>query len=129
MPNISHVMLLQLFTEITECAIADFVSLFSFSCLDKGSSPVICLKGNYSPLGIKDCLACPLGAECPQDGLTSYRLCTNGSFATSVNQTSCQSCPAGYKCSNPTQEPMVCENGTYSRIGASQCTECPSGYR
>ena len=104
-------------------------NLMCFSCADPGAEPLQCSSGTYSPSGSLQCLPCPEGSHCPSAGLAEYIPCVNGTYTDSVNQTSCQSCPAGQKCPNPAQSPEDCPSGTYSMGGQADCLVCPEGHR
>ena len=40
---------------------------------------------------------------------------------------SCEVCPAGYYCPDPSQSPKICPLGTYSLAGNDSCESCPAG--
>ena len=102
--------------------------LFS-SCPDKATSPVPCDAGTYAPSGSLQCYGCPLGASCPNIKMPTYIMCTNGSYNDVSNATTCKSCPPGKKCPNPTEAPVDCPDGMFSKGGSLDCTQCPGGYR
>lgn len=112
-----------------------YVSLFFFSCNYYPSCPVNsedpipCRNGSFAPARSTYCHPCPIGSHCPSEKLSFHLPCANGSFSVTENSTICTECPAGSKCPNPALGPVECENGTYSKSGATHCIECPSGHR
>ena len=133
---------LELYQSSTTCSSSTFVEtviafyLFwtflpvNFSCHDK-TSPVECLAGTYAAAGSIQCQSCPKGAHCPNNGLSMYVLCANGTYSDVEGRSNCKSCDVGFKCPSVGMEaPEVCPNGTYSyAIGARYCILCPEGYR
>lgn len=103
-------------------------SLF-FRCPVKADDPIPCGNGSFAPEGSTYCHGCPIGSQCPSAKLAYHQLCANGSYSLVVNATSCLECPPGFKCPNPNVEPVECENGTYSKAGATHCVICPGGHR
>ena len=103
-------------------------SLF-FRCPVKTDDPIPCGNGSFAPEGSTYCHGCPIGSQCPSAKLAYHQLCANGSYSLVVNATSCLECPPGFKCPNPNVEPVECENGTYSKAGATHCVICPGGHR
>ena len=91
--------------------------------------PIPCSNGTFAPAGSTYCHSCPIGSQCPSEKLSFHLPCANGSFSVVKNATICTECPAGSKCPNPAVGPVECENGTYSKAGATHCIECPSGHR
>ena len=81
---------------------------------------------------------CPIGSYIDENGVCVP--CAPGTSNTSINSTSCvcssgyytpdgkcAACPAGYKCSVASQQPVLCEAGTYSAGNAASCTPCAAG--
>ena len=100
-----------------------------YRCPVKSADPLPCGNGSFAPVGSTYCHGCPVGSQCPSAKLAYHQLCSNGSFSVVENATSCSECPAGSKCPNPAVGPVECENGTYSKAGATHCIECPGGHR
>ena len=98
-------------------------------CPVNSEDPIPCSNGSFAPAGSTYCHSCPIGSQCPSEKLSSHLPCANGSFSVVENATICTECPAGSKCPNPAVGPVECENGTYSKAGATHCIECPSGFR
>ena len=99
------------------------------SCPVNSEDPIPCSNGSFAPAGSTYCHSCPIGSQCPSEKLSFHLPCANGSFSVVENATICTECPSGSKCPNPAVGPVECENGTYSKAGATHCIECPSGYR
>lgn len=102
---------------------------FLFSCANQTADPIPCNAGSYAPPGSVKCYECPLGASCPSSKMPTFILCVNGSYSDVTNATSCKSCPPGKKCPHPSQAPVDCPDGTFSRGGTLLCTDCPAGFR
>jgi hypothetical protein len=45
-----------------------------------------------------------------------------------LKQEKCKICPAGTKCPRDQPLPITCDDGQYSPLGSSECTDCPPGY-
>ena len=101
-----------------------------FSCLNK-TAPVECSAGSYTAAGSIECQPCPKGASCPTKGLSTYFLCSNGTYSDAESLSDCKVCPAGFQCPSVGMEaPEECANGTYSNTtGARYCILCPEGHR
>lgn len=98
------------------------------SCGNK-TDVVPCQPGSYAPQGHMSCIPCPVASYCPTSKLPAHIPCSNVTTAVTQNKTSCDLCPPGYKCINAAQSPVPCDNGYYSKGGASECTICPAGHR
>ena len=58
-----------------------------------------CQPGTYqNSTGQSSCKDCPIGAKCPDSGMTDYKLCESGTYTDTTKQTSCKTCPAGNSC-------------------------------
>ena len=99
------------------------------SCAVKSADPVTCLPGSFAPAGSLECLECPLGSHCPSSALPTHTPCSPGSYANETSSTECSACPAGFVCQTPSQSPVMCENGTFSKGNAVNCSLCPAGFR
>ena len=101
-----------------------------FSCPNK-TAPVECSAGSYAASGSIECQPCPKGASCPTKGLSTYVLCSNGTYSDAESLSDCKVCPAGFQCPSVGMEaPEECANGTYSNTtGARYCILCPEGHR
>ena len=82
-----------------------------------------------------DCLPCPGGFYCDQDGQTQpagpcdqgYYCPANASII-SPTPTGLQ-CPIGYHCPQQTADPKVCPEGQFQEImGQWTCDPCPIGF-
>jgi len=100
----------------------------SISCGNKVDA-VPCQPGSYAPSGHMSCLPCPIGSHCPSSKMSTFIPCVNITTAATENKTSCDVCPPGFKCTDPTKSPVACDSGYYSLGGASQCTICPEEHR
>ena len=100
-----------------------------FSCYANDTAE--CLAGTYSTAGSRVCRPCPKGAQCPNNGLSTYSLCANGSYSDVEGLKVCKLCDAGFRCPNVGVEAQEeCPNGTYSNSnGSSFCILCPEGHR
>ena len=100
-----------------------------FSCL--GNNFTECLAGTYSGVGSSECRACQKGTHCPTDGLSTYFLCANGTYADKEGLSDCKLCDSGFRCPSVGMEaPEVCPNGTISNTtGSLNCILCPAGFR
>ena len=101
-----------------------------FSCPNK-TAPEECFAGLYAAAGSIKCQPCPKGASCPTKGLSTYVLCSNGTYSDADSLSDCKVCPAGFQCPSVGMEaPEECANGTYSNTtGARYCILCPEGHR
>lgn len=127
-----------------------------YECPTLYEDSVACSEGEYSPLGVWNCIKCPPGFECSgstmpipcPDGETSAEgvgVCSScsgvpcdlsgGTIASAPNGFylaksghSMYICPPGYYCTGGSASPVACSSGYYSTIGSSSCTQCPSGY-
>ena len=99
-----------------------------FSCADK-INPSPCPTGTYSGQGQDVCTDCPPGFYCPSTNSSSPIPCQPGYYANETNSLICKVCDPGYSCFNSSENPVVCDNGTYSSGSCSACIQCPSGYR
>lgn len=101
----------------------------NFSCVANKTTE--CRAGTYAGVGSSECRPCPKGAFCPNNGLSSYFLCANTTYADEENLVTCKQCDAGFQCpSVGMQAPEECSNGTYSNsTGARYCILCPEGHR
>ena len=101
-----------------------------FSCPNK-TQPVECPAGSYAATGSIKCQPCPKGAFCPTKGLSTYHLCTNGTYSDIEGLSDCKICDTGFRCPSVGMEaPEECPNGTYSDLaGARYCVLCPEGHR
>ena len=71
----------------------------------------------------KDCGAGTYGI-----GGDSCIRCSVGSYQAEKRKSSCDTCPAGYKCATEgLVSPTECSAGTYSKSGASNCSNCSAG--
>ena len=106
------------------------VHLWGFSCPNK-TAPVECSAGSYAAAGSIECQPCPKGASCPTKRLSTYFLCSNGTYSDAESLSDCKVCPAGFYCPSVGMEaPEECANGTYSNTtGARYCILCPEGHR
>ena len=119
-------------TEVIDTVLVWFSWTFvpgNFSCVANKTTE--CPAGTYSGVGSSECRPCPKGAFCPNNGLSSYFLCANGTYADEENLVTCKQCDAGFQCpSVGMQAPEECSNGTYSNsTGARYCILCPEGHR
>ena len=105
------------------------MSVFVHSCADKSVDPVVCPAGSFAPSGSLVCQPCPLGSHCPSNTSAVHTPCAPGSYANETSLLQCRPCPAGFLCQTPALSPVACENGTYSKGSAANCTVCPPGFR
>lgn len=91
--------------------------------------PISCTNGTFAPAHSIFCHSCPIGSHCPSEKLPYHLPCANGSYSVVKNATRCLECMPGFKCPNPAEEPVECQNGTYSKAGATHCIVCPSGHK
>ena len=98
------------------------------SCADAAVRPTECAAGSYAPAGSPSCYVCPIGSACPDAAATVPTPCPRGAYATSTSSKRCTTCPTGYSCEFPTQEPTLCATGSYSYAGQEDCTGCAPGY-
>lgn len=110
------------------CLIVFFSCNYYSSCPVNSEDPIPCRNGTFAPARSTYCHPCPIGSHCPSEKLSFHLPCTNGSFSVAENSTICTECPAGSKCPNPALGPVECEDGMYSKSGATHCIECPSGH-
>ena len=101
---------------------------FDSRCPDK-TMTVQCLAGYYSPGKQINCSPCPLGFQCPSDGLLSPTQCSLGRYQDEVGQSKCKDCPIGKYCNNVSASGLLCLSGSYSLGNSSVCLTCPSGHR
>lgn len=83
------------------------------------------------------CLSCPPGEYCEEDGLTEPTGSCYGGFyclggATKPNNpvedATGGPCPLGFRCPNGTSIPLSCDLGFYNnQTGQEKCFECPPG--
>ena len=85
--------------------------------------------GSYVSEDRMKCKDCPVGYQCPVDGLDAPLICVNGSYQNETKQVQCLDCPANYMCKHFDKTPIPCADGLYSEVGLGSCVECPSGYR
>ncbi|XP_070551430.1 uncharacterized protein [Ptychodera flava] len=115
-----------------------------YECSD-ASSPQICSEGTYARNGSVACTDCEEGKMCPGSGRVEPIECESGTYANETKSATCEACPAGHRCTDPSQTPEICIAGTYSpgsstvcsscvdgeyadTSGSSSCTACPAGY-
>ena len=126
----------------TKCVAGQYAPTGSAACYP-------CPEGTYQPAdGQSACLDCPAGKSCAGTGLTTYSSCSPGQYSgydlnpnafdlpydhtdstiqpTSGTASSCQTCPAGYKCATGGLIEL-CPTGTTSVAGQTTCTACPAG--
>jgi len=96
-----------------------------------GNETAECSAGTYSTVGSGKCRPCPKGTYCPNDGLSTYFVCANGTYSDEERASDCKLCDPGYKCPSVGMEaPEECPNGTYSNTTAARyCILCPEGHR
>ena len=102
---------------------------FFYRCTDNSADPIPCYQGSFAPSRSIECQECPLGSHCPANASEKHVPCGPGSYANVTSLTKCLECPAGFICQNPSLAPVPCENGTYSKGAATNCTMCPAGFR
>ena len=105
--------------------------------------PLPCPVGSYSKStgnnDIEDCLPCPPGKACPQEGLDYTGVpCSAGYYCLLGSQDPTPRdeygeygsiCPTGHYCPEGSSEPIVCPAATYNNVtGASICSTCPAGF-
>ena len=130
-PMKHHLQVLTKFTDTFFLTILWQISIPGhFSCPNK-TAPEECLAGLYAAAGSIKCQPCPKGASCPTKGLSTYVLCSNGTYSDADSLSDCKVCPAGFQCPSVGMEaPEECANGTYSNTtGARYCILCPEGHR
>ena len=101
---------------------------FFFRCPSKTSS-VKCTSGSYSPGMQLNCITCPKGYQCPNEGLIAPLQCPLGQYQDETGQSNCEECAIGQYCPNTTSSGLSCATGLYSIGNASVCLTCPAGYR
>ena len=62
-------------------------------------------------LGTDYCLDCPVGYECPSDGLDAPVACVPGNYSDGTKATNCKECPLGNHCISTSHPPVPCDNG------------------
>ena len=104
----------------------------SMYCPEGSESPSgvgSCPRGHYCPFGVR--LACPAGAFCPRDGLSSPIVCEPGFFNGMVGQVRCTACPRGAICPGFGRiQPAICPPGyacSRERLAAPNM-RCPRGH-
>jgi hypothetical protein len=70
-------------------------------------------------------MACP-DTKSSQAKINCTRL--EGFYNDALKQEKCKICPAGTKCPRDQPLPITCDDGQYSPLGSSECTDCPPGY-
>ena len=105
-----------------------FNKLYHFSRCINGVK-LSCENGTYASSDKTSCLSCTKGTYCPSAQLDSPVACSNGTYQDEIGQLQCKECPAGKKCPTASGTPVTCDNGTYSLLGISGCSICPSGHR
>ena len=76
-------------------------------------------------------LPCPSGAYCPA-GSTNYIICPDRTFQNLPQQSTCNTCPAGYYCLNSgiinnAKMPTICPAGSFCPSRSSAARPCPQG--
>ena len=101
----------------------------NFSCYRNDTTE--CQAGTYSTSGSRVCRPCPKGAQCPNNGLSTFFICANGTYSDVEGLSDCKQCDAGFRCPNAGLEAKEeCPNGTYSNsTGSLFCILCPEGHR
>ena len=66
------------------------------------------------------------GYKCPNSMMSAPTACPTGTYQTATGQTSCDDCPAGSECTDPTTANQ-CAAGKYAALGSGVCTNCPTG--
>jgi hypothetical protein len=93
-------------------------------------TPIACSIGTYSStLGassISTCIICPIDDYCPNTGMTQPYKCLPGYYTPNTGNIICTICPAGSYCTGGAN-PIPSPSGSYSLLGASIPTYCPSG--
>jgi hypothetical protein len=91
-----------------------------------------CNKGSYAILGQSNCTLCEAGKFGSSDGLSSCTECAVGTYSDRVGSSECTSCATGlYGSSKGLLSSSCtgrCRNGTYSTLGAKECTNCSNGF-
>ncbi|CEM36103.1 unnamed protein product [Vitrella brassicaformis CCMP3155] len=83
-----------------------------------------CADGTFA----HDCLPCLPGSECTNNTMTPCSIGTYADLPTAPDST-CQACPAGSECPDPSFAPVACLAGEYSLGSETYCTPCPAGSR
>jgi hypothetical protein len=81
-----------------------------------------CDPGSYLANGIT-CTICTNGFYCPGGASTYMLKCAPGTYS-DFEQSECTLCPAGFKCSDPSNVPNPCPQGSYSAAGSTDCIAC-----
>ena len=93
----------------------------------KGEACVDCKARTYSPSGLQ-CLHCPPGSFCGNEGMSSPEECPVGRYTDTKNRQSCTPCPAGrYQNSTGSAKCLFCPRGKYlpsSNVGANSSALC-----
>jgi hypothetical protein len=103
----------------------------------------------YSATSREDCLGCPAGYFCFNNGTSDYTnypcpagyyclvnstmpiQCPQGRYRNTVaarRSTDCPLCPGGYRCDFRTVNPVACRAGYYCPTGSVNETICPAGH-
>lgn len=106
-------------------------------CPTGSGAPRLCpspLWSNTTKLkAVDECLPCPGGSYCGNDGLTSPSGDCKEGYYCPVNSTdqmpSATFCPVGHYCPSGSAQPLPCRNGTYmNHTHAPACYACPPSY-
>ncbi len=113
-------------------------------CPEGSAIPSRCYRGTYNDLTGKsapaDCLACPAGKVCSQDGLTNSDLtcdpgyyCIQGaSMSQPLDGIIGGLCGEGTYCPRGASVPLVCPSGTFNVFkgckSSDDCLNCPFGF-
>jgi hypothetical protein len=94
-----------------------------FFCPDV-TRKVLCPRGTKCTVGVFKPINCTEEAGYqPEAGQTSCNASRSGSHSpTGISE---EPCPAGFRC--PAGKALPCDNGTFSRAGATECSPCPAG--
>lgn len=100
-------------------------------------NPIPCSPGFFSRTNQGVCTPCTTGFYCPNIGttftaMTKLYACSSGFFCAtgkaSAPITPDDLCPLGYYCPSATDQPILCNPGTYANVtGLSECIACPPG--
>ncbi|KAF6031636.1 hypothetical protein EB796_010068 [Bugula neritina] len=105
-------------------------------CPQGSDTPTPCPAGTFSNESMNmmesDCTNCTAGYACVSPGLTAVSgPCSQGYYCPGGQATlspSSYQCPKGFYCPEGSDEPTICERGTYApNDGMASCDNCPPG--